>query len=167
MRKNKAIFCLFEILAGLSVIGIFTVDTVGRYTLVEEVFKILLLLCLFLIALFAVIIQNKNNKSNVKEILPVATIMLVLGWVILFDTKDVLMDLSRGTEQVLLSDCKLEKSGGDKGIFNLRYYLVGTDEAGEKRKIKISRNYFYNLEEGTYIVELYLETNRATKIQKH
>lgn len=84
-------------------------------------------------------------------------------------TTELLLDTAMGSQIIYLENCDLSRSSGRKNR-HPRYTICGYDEDGEYRRIRISREDYYDLE-GDYrqldegiTLEVYLYTGRAVWI---
>ena len=76
-------------------------------------------------------------------------------------TKDLVLDLLTGTEQVQLHNVDVTKLHGSMGLTSLHYYLEGVDAQGERYKIEInSSDYSKVSASDTLTIRYYRHTRR-------
>lgn len=83
----------------------------------------------------------------------------------LWFSKDLVLDLSSGSQTVELKDIQVSESLAHTGIFSHHYYLTGSDNEDEILRLEISGEDYGRLQQGqTVRVEYYKHTGRIVKV---
>ncbi len=113
------------------------------------------------------ILKIKKFKIGLRKNIFLYLVCLVFCLFSLWNTKNFVLDLVLGPQQIKLYDIGIEKRQNYKGIIGLHYYLKGTDENGNKHTIEISGddyNYIKVNTTDTIVFTSYINTERLYKL---
>ena len=94
-----------------------------------------------------------------------AVVVIVCFDLALWFSKDLVLDLSSGSQTVELKDIQVSESLAHTGIFSHHYYLTGSDNEDEILRLEISGEDYGRLQQDqTVRVEYYKHTGRIVKV---
>ena len=131
----------------------------GELALLDELcnISVLWIVCVYLVVK---VIRNKASGKALGTGLVIVCFALALWF-----SKDLVLDLSSGSQTVELTDIQVSESLAHKGIFSHHYYLTGSDNEDEILRLEISGKDYGRLQQGqTVRVEYYKHTGRIVKV---
>ncbi len=155
---------IFYVIAFVVLIIGFILPESGKFALLDEGFKVILI---WLICTYAIVSIKRMEKAvnATQKILRIVVIIATIVISIWFSA-NLVRDIITGSQQVELNDVEVDKLEGRYGIISSHYYLIGNDENGNRVKFKISSNDYYELSGVKSVtVEYYEYTGRVIKIQ--
>lgn len=140
------------------------IPEIGEMTLLNEVF-ISCAMVVFDIMLIRACILVAKSKNVLNTLLILATIV-VIGCIAGANMVNTVKDVAAGPGYVTLHDCTLERRGTLRGIFSLRYYLIGSDSKGNEHRLTISGDEYDLFQGEKEVTVLYYEnTNRIIRFE--
>ncbi len=113
------------------------------------------------------ILKIKKLKGGIRKNIYLYLVSLVLALFSLWNTKNFVIDLVLGPQEIKLYDIDIEKRQSYRGIIGLHYYIRGIDENGDRHIIEISGN-DYNFIKGntvdTMVLTCYENTDRLYEL---
>lgn len=117
------------------VIGLILPKT-GPLVLLDEFCDVLVLWFACAYALAWVFRSSRTGSVYVRTI-RIIVVLACIGVCIWF-SKNVVLDLTAGTQNIVLKNIEVSHTQAHTGIFSSHYYLTGTDLTGEKIRLEIS-----------------------------
>lgn len=138
---------------------------VGKFTLLNEVFSILVMIAAVVMLIKALIVLVKSRK--ISSALLLMAVVLIVGVVVGSKTIKTAKDITSGPEWIIIPNCDLERRSTSSGIFGLNYYLKGVDSDGNSYRFSLSGEE-YNTLNGVDEVSVlcYRNTGRVVEIKR-
>ena len=156
LKKQEIIF--FVLVLAVIAAGLLLPKT-GELVLLDELCNssVLWIVCVY------VVVKVVRNKASGKAL--GAGLVIVCFALALWFSKDLVLDLSAGSQTIELRDIQVSESQGHTGIFSHHYYLTGSDNEDEILRLEISGEDYGRLQQGqTVRVEYYKHTGRIVKV---
>lgn len=115
------------------------------------------IICWGIVLLIA--IGLKENRGKKKKVIAIIVGVLFLGFS-LWTTKNIVMDFFLGPKKVTLYHTKMSESKGRRGIISQHYYIEGYDSIGNKYKLEVSADEYWNTNLTNEVVVLYYENTK-------
>ena len=159
IQNYEIILCVF-VLAVVAA-GLFMPKT-GSMVILNEICDVLVIwiVCIYVIVR---IIQTRGKSFGSVRVVRVVVIAVCVVIGVLFTGKPVL-DFVSGPEATQLTDIQVSKSQANTGIFSQHYYLMGTDNQGERVRLEISGDDYSRLSGSSNVsIEYYRHTGRIVR----
>ena len=159
MKKINKVEILLVILVLIVITAGLLLPKTGELVLLDELCNssVLWIVCVY------VVVKVVRNKASGKAL--GAGLVIVCFALALWFSKDLVLDLSAGSQTIELRDIQVSESQGHTGIFSHHYYLTGSDNEDEILRLEISGEDYGRLQQGqTVRVEYYKHTGRIVKV---
>ena len=159
MKKINKVEILLVILVLIVIAAGLLLPKTGELVLLDELCNssVLWIVCVY------VVVKVVRNKASGKAL--GAGLVIVCFALALWFSKDLVLDLSAGSQTIELRDIQVSESQGHTGIFSHHYYLTGSDNEDEILRLEISGEDYGRLQQGqTVRVEYYKHTGRIVKV---
>ena len=150
MKKINKVEILLVILVLIVITAGLLLPKTGELVLLDELCNssVLWIVCVY------VVVKVVRNKASGKAL--GAGLVIVCFALALWFSKDLVLDLSAGSQTIELRDIQVSESQGHTGIFSHHYYLTGSDNEDEILRLEISGEDYGRLQQGqTVRVEYY------------
>ena len=159
MKKINKVEILLVILVLIVITAGLLLSKTGELVLLDELCNssVLWIVCVY------VVVKVVRNKASRKAL--GAGVVIVCFALALWFSKDLVLDLSSGSQTVELKDIQVSESLAHTGIFSHHYYLTGSDNEDEILRLEISGEDYGRLQQGqTVRVEYYKHKGRIVKV---
>ena len=158
MKKINKVEILLVILVLIVIAAGLLLPKTGELVLLDELCNssVLWIVCVY------VVVKVVRNKASGKAL--GAGLVIVCFALALWFSKDLVLDLSAGSQTIELRDIQVSESQGHTGIFSHHYYLTGSHN-NETLRFEISAKEYSQLKPGeTVTAEVYKHTRRIVSI---
>ena len=158
MKKIKKVEIILLILVLIVIAAGLLLPKTGELVLLDELcnISVLWIVCIYLV------VKVVRNKAAGKAL--GAGLVIVCFALALWFSKDLVLDLSAGSQTIELRDIQISESQGHAGIFSHHYYLTGFHN-NETLRFEISAKEYSQLKPGeTVTAEVYKHTGRIVKV---
>lgn len=160
LKKQEIIF--FVLVLAVIAAGLLLPKT-GELVLLDEFcdLSVIWIVCAYLVIR---VVRNRTLLSASRKALGTGVVIVCFALALWF-SKDLVLDLSSGSQTVELKDIQVSESLAHTGIFSHHYYLTGSDNEDEILRLEISGEDYGRLQQGqTVRVEYYKHTGRIVKV---
>lgn len=162
-RNKKKTEMIILVISAIVLIISLLLPVSGKFALVDELFDVLVLVCIIFYAMFELFNTNKLKEKISKGIKIVVIVVCILF--IGFLSKNLVLDVISEPKSVVLHNVATSSYQGYTGIFSSHYYVEGYDSNYNKHKIEISHSDFSRLSnKETINVDYFENTGRALSV---
>lgn len=134
----------------------------GELSLIDELFDILIIWIAAIYIIYKLLRKGKlydAKQKMVRNIIIVSSIAMCVWF-----SKGIVLDCVNGTKEEIFYDVTVSRYQGPSGIISLHYYLLGTNESGDKVRLEISADDYSKLSMKRQVqVEYYENTRRVVE----
>ena len=159
LKKQEIIF--FILVLAVIAAGLLLPKT-GELVLLDEFcnLSVIWIVCAYLVIR---VVRNRSLLSASRKALGTGAVIVCFALALWF-SKDLMLDLSSGSQTVELKDIQVSESLAHTGIFSHHYYLTGSHN-NETLRFEISAKEYSQLKPGASVTaEVYKHTGRIVKV---